>query len=89
MRMGFWRGVKLLFSGRAAVLALRAWMYHWLLRKPDAFLGHLMEAGYPPDATHPCLVVMLTSEEDRAKFHRAICYAIDMALRETDAATGD
>lgn len=76
-------------SGKVALCALRSWLWHWLLPRPDVLLGHLLDAGYPPDAKHSTLVVYLDSEEDRARFHRALCYAIDMALRDTDAAGRD
>jgi hypothetical protein len=89
MRLGLRQAIRLLFSGRAAVLALREWLYHWLLRKPDVLFRHLLDVGYPTDAGDSTLVIYLDSEADRARFHKALCYAIDMALRETDAATGD
>ncbi len=89
MRLGLLQAIKLTFSGRAAVLALRAWLYHWLLPKPDVLFGHLLDAGYPTDAGDSTLVIYLDNDIDRTRFHNAVCRAIDMALRETRAATGD
>lgn len=86
MRLGLRQALKLIFSGRAVVLVLRAAVYHWMLPKPEVFYGYLQQAGYPTDAGSPSLTVMLASDRDRARFHQAICYAIDNALREVSAA---
>jgi len=89
MSMTMWRALCSWISGKVALRALRAWLYHWLLPRPDVLLKYLMDAGYPANPTNPTLIVYLDSDEDRAKFHKAMCYAIDQALRETDAASGD
>lgn len=88
MRYGAAAAIGVWISGKLALRALRAWLYHWLRPRPDVLLKYLMDAGYPPDATHSSLVVMLDSDEDRARFHQAMCYAIDMALRETNVGDG-